>query len=156
MIRSYKITVAQSFEAAHRLHRYRGKCRNIHGHSYTIEVDLVSRELGVSRSTPPGMVVDFKVLKRHIKESVIEYFDHALILSERDELAKHLFHYKEGLKVAIIPGKYPDATSECLAEYFYDLLTREGFETNNVVKINSVRVRETKDSQSEFIPINYV
>ncbi len=50
----YTVRVSRSFSAAHRIHDSGGKCENIHGHNYRVEVAISSRELN-----PPGMVADF-------------------------------------------------------------------------------------------------
>ncbi len=61
-----------SFEAAHFLPDYPGKCRNTHGHHWEVEVE-VSGELGSD-----GMVIDFGVLSNAL-ETAIEGFDHHLL-----------------------------------------------------------------------------
>ena len=146
------ITVESSFEAAHRLMFYRGPCRNIHGHSYKIEVTLEANRLQPAKYTPPSMVMDFKVLKRVIRENVLEYFDHRLILADCDPLAEYLFHFGESLKVTILPSKFEDATAECLAEYICDLLKMSDFETKYNVWIHKVKVIETDSSSAEYYP----
>jgi len=60
------------FDAAHYLPEYEGKCRNMHGHTWTLEVE-------VSGSVRKGMVMDFAVLKSLVKEKVIDCLDHSLL-----------------------------------------------------------------------------
>ena len=59
-----------TFEAAHQLPWHEGKCRNLHGHSYRLEV-TVGGPIG-----PNGIVVDFADIKRVVQRDVIERFDH--------------------------------------------------------------------------------
>jgi len=59
-----------SFDAAHFLPNYEGKCRNLHGHHWVVEV-ACSGEVNVD----VGMVVDFKDLKGFCEE-IEEKFDH--------------------------------------------------------------------------------
>lgn len=61
-----------SFDAAHHLPNYDGKCRNPHGHRWVVE-------LGVSGKvdSETGMVVDFSWLKKVLKEEVTDKFDHS-------------------------------------------------------------------------------
>lgn len=59
------------FEAAHRLPRHPGKCRNLHGHSYCLVVT-------VERPVDPvtGMGMDFADLKLVVGREVVERLDH--------------------------------------------------------------------------------
>ena len=58
------------FDAAHFLPNYQGKCANMHGHRWTIEVG-VEGEIDIKT----GMVMDFTVLKEKMKP-IIETYDH--------------------------------------------------------------------------------
>lgn len=62
------------FEAAHRLPRHPGKCRELHGHSYELVV-------AVDRPVEPasGMAIDFSDLKRTVHDHVVEPLDHKLV-----------------------------------------------------------------------------
>lgn len=79
-----RITKRFHFEMAHALRCHDGKCANIHGHSYVLDVTLT----GVPRREPghpkDGMVVDFGELKKLVNGAVIEHYDHALVLQEDD------------------------------------------------------------------------
>jgi 6-pyruvoyltetrahydropterin/6-carboxytetrahydropterin synthase len=50
----YTIRVSRSFSGAHQIHGSRGRCENVHGHNYRVEVELSARHLN-----RPGMVADF-------------------------------------------------------------------------------------------------
>jgi len=76
-----RITKEFRFEAAHALKGYDGPCRTIHGHSYELSVTITGEPVSAIESPKKGMVMDFSELKKIIKKSVIEPFDHALILS---------------------------------------------------------------------------
>ena len=62
------------FEAAHVLPHHDGKCARLHGHSYRLDVAVA----GPLRTTGPatGMIVDFDVLSRIVREEVIDRLDH--------------------------------------------------------------------------------
>lgn len=66
---------------AHAVHGYVGKCSNVHGHSYRLEVSVASKETSAGFIPAPGFIIDFKDLKRIVQESVIEKLDHSLVLS---------------------------------------------------------------------------
>lgn len=69
------ITKKIEFEAAHRLSNYDGPCREIHGHTYKLEVTVTG-----PIQDDADMVLDFKILKKILSETVMKHFDHALIL----------------------------------------------------------------------------
>ena len=62
-----------TFDSAHYLTNYYGKCEKLHGHTYTLEVTLQ----GEVQSN--GLVIDFVVLKRIVKKHVLEKLDHQLL-----------------------------------------------------------------------------
>lgn len=64
------VTKIFSFDAAHNLTNYYGKCERLHGHTYKLEVTLE----GDVQSN--GMVIDFVVLKRIVKKHVLDRLDH--------------------------------------------------------------------------------
>ena len=57
----HKVSVIDYFSAAHNLRGYKGKCEELHGHNWKVEVSLESARLDKT-----GMVVDFKILKDKI------------------------------------------------------------------------------------------
>jgi len=63
-----------SFDAAHFLPNYVGKCANMHGHHWVVE-------LGVEGVIDPetGMVIDFGELSRFLKGTVVAKLDHQLV-----------------------------------------------------------------------------
>ncbi len=69
----YQIKRRFRFEAAHYLPKYDGACKNMHGHSYKLEVTLVASEL------LNDMVFDFKDFKHLIHSKVVDQYDHQLL-----------------------------------------------------------------------------
>ncbi len=67
------------FDAAHRVLGHKGKCQNVHGHRYIVEVVAQSSQLNAL-----GMVVDFGFLKSVVKKWIDENFDHNIILCSQD------------------------------------------------------------------------
>lgn len=70
---TYELTVKDHFDAAHSLYGYPGECRNLHGHTWDVEVTVSSLALDEI-----GIVYDFKSLKADLA-AVLEPFDHVLI-----------------------------------------------------------------------------
>nr|WP_235001682.1 6-carboxytetrahydropterin synthase QueD [Halobacillus sp. Marseille-P3879] len=59
-----------TFDAAHHLHCYEGKCKNLHGHTYKVV-------FGISGYTDDiGLVIDFGDIKSIWKEKIEVYLDH--------------------------------------------------------------------------------
>ena len=90
----FEISVKSEFSAAHRLVEIGGKCENLHGHNFKVEIHLKARHL-----TSEGVVMDFRELKRHLGQ----------VLAELD--------HKNLNDIAPFAGKSP--TSEHIAEYIY-------------------------------------
>lgn len=63
-----------SFDAAHHLPHYEGKCKNMHGHHWVVELGV---EGEVNRAT--GMVIDFSELSQFLKVVVVDTFDHKVV-----------------------------------------------------------------------------
>jgi 6-pyruvoyltetrahydropterin/6-carboxytetrahydropterin synthase len=69
----YELTVKGHFDAAHALRGYPGECRELHGHTWDIEVTVAAAELDAI-----GIVYDFKLLKQDLA-SVLDRYDHAYL-----------------------------------------------------------------------------
>ncbi len=69
----YELTVKGHFDAAHHLYGYPGECRNLHGHTWDVEVTVAGAELDEI-----GIVYDFKALKDDLS-AVLDEYDHTLI-----------------------------------------------------------------------------
>ena len=66
----FELKVLDSFDAAHRIEGYPGKCARLHGHTWSIEVFVVGEILDEL-----GMVIDFKTVRNSLRE-VLDEFDH--------------------------------------------------------------------------------
>lgn len=64
------VTRKFTFDSAHYLTDYYGKCERIHGHTYKLEVTL---EGNVQSN---GLVIDFVLLKRIVQKNVLAKLDH--------------------------------------------------------------------------------
>ncbi|MFH0867202.1 MAG: 6-carboxytetrahydropterin synthase [Bacteroidota bacterium] len=76
-----RITKEFMFEMAHALWGYDGPCKNIHGHSYYLYVTIIGEPLNDPSSPKNGMVIDYSILKKTIKENITAPLDHALLLN---------------------------------------------------------------------------
>ena len=80
----YSIKKEYKFEYAHRLMEHKGDCKNIHGHSARIEIELFNKDINIH-----GMIVDFGHLG-FISSYFDENYDHTLILNSVDPLCELL------------------------------------------------------------------
>lgn len=70
MTGQFEVMIERNFSSAHQLRGYKGKCENLHGHNYNIEIYARGSELDNI-----GLLVDFGVLKEAADEVVL-YLDH--------------------------------------------------------------------------------
>lgn len=137
------MTVAKQFrwEAAHRLPWHAGLCRNLHGHSYRLVVELDGEP------DDRGMLVDFHDLKQAMGP-LVEGWDHAVLVAESDaELRERL--EGSGWKVALLPC---DTTSENLSRYVATYLRDEAGDFLRAHRVHTVRTRlqETESCYAVF------
>jgi len=96
----FEITVYSHFSGAHRLRYLRGRCEELHGHNWKIEVSVVSNRLNRE-----GIVMDFGILKQKV-EKILKSLDHTYL----NDLP--FFAEKE-------------PSSEIIAKYIFDKLRME-------------------------------
>jgi 6-pyruvoyltetrahydropterin/6-carboxytetrahydropterin synthase len=119
----FEVMIERNFSSAHQLRGYKGKCENLHGHNYRIEIYARGRELDNI-----GLLVDFVELKAAADE-VVQYLDHQNI----NELAP--FHELQ-------------PSAENLAKY---ILERVGSKiSDDRVQIYKVRCFETPTSVATY------
>jgi len=80
-----RLTKIFHFDTGHALSGYDGKCRNVHGHSYHLEVTVIGIPIQDSNNVKFGMVIDFGDLKEIVKKNVIDDYDHALVLNQKTD-----------------------------------------------------------------------
>ncbi|MBM3244111.1 MAG: 6-carboxytetrahydropterin synthase QueD [Candidatus Omnitrophica bacterium] len=114
----YRIKVESNFSSAHNLRGYRGKCEELHGHNWRVEVEVEARDLDKT-----GMVMDFTYLKKKLN-NVLEVMDH-----------KYLNNISYFKKV--------NPTSENIAKYIYDKLKSCKLKVTSVTVWESDKARAT-------------
>lgn len=137
-----RITREFSFEGAHALGGYDGKCCHIHGHSYRMAVTVSGKPIEDDNSPKKGMVLDFTDLKKIVNENIIDKFDHALVMKEGALLAEDIGRVYGNV---VIVDFQP--TSEMLVIHFADIvksLLPEG------IQLHSIKLWETEKSCAEW------
>lgn len=135
------VTKTVRFDAAHILTDYDGRCRNLHGHTYRVDVTVGA----TSEAADADMVIDLKELKGIINEVVLERFDHAFIYDTRapGECDIAAAVERQGMRVAALPFR---STVENLARHFCACLKPR------VPGVVAVKVWETADNCAEYRP----
>ena len=139
-----RVTKRFHFEMAHALYEYDGLCRNIHGHSYNLQVTLIGEPKKDSGHPKDGMVLDFGELKKVVKSEVVNRFDHALMVNSLfpEEQMKLL---KQTTDRIIIVDFQP--TSENIVAYIAEILQQH---LPIGVSLFSIRLYETITSYAEW------
>ncbi len=136
-----RITKAFDFEAAHALDGYMGKCKDIHGHSYHLEVTYIGAPKSDQNLTDCGMVVDFGDVKKIVKEKIIPIFDHRLIL-RKDSRFKEIASINERIRLV----DYQPTCENMLIEIVNILKSNQPKDT----KLVKGFLRETANSYAEW------
>jgi len=128
---------------AHAIHGYAGACKNIHGHSYELEVTVSGCTTKDEYILAPGFIIDFKELKQLVTDLIIRMIDHKLVLSQ-DYIAEHpSIRSQENL---VMLGAEP--TAENLLIHFQQILLQALPSGSKLVEL---KLYETKDSFARWI-----
>jgi 6-pyruvoyltetrahydropterin/6-carboxytetrahydropterin synthase len=120
------VTKIFEFEAAHYLPNHPGKCKNLHGHSYKLEIEIMRGEYD-DNLNEEGMVMDFGELKELVEPILDDYYDHK-ILNE---------------------STHAVPTAENMVREFASLL-RDKFKKSSVLRVVRIRLWETSSSYAEW------
>ncbi len=119
----YELMVESHFSAAHQLRGYKGKCENLHGHNWRVQV-VVSAE----RLNEIGLVIDFHELRK-ITNELLSALDHC-VLNE------------------IFPFTEINPSSENIAKWVYDSIKKKI--TNSDINVSSVTVWEAESASATY------
>lgn len=119
----YVLQTEQSFDAAHFLKDYKGKCSNIHGHRWRVVVSISSEKLSAEQQTK-GMVIDFSDLKKALK-NICDYFDHTFIYEKNSLKPETVTALQaENFRLITVPFR---PTAENFAHFIYEELKKEKY-----------------------------
>ena len=120
----YVLKTNSSFDSAHFLSKYTGKCSNIHGHRWNVEVQIKGEELREDVQNK-GMLVDFGKLKEDLNK-VTEEFDHTFIIEKgslKDATVNAL--KEEGFSILEMDFR---PTAENFSKYFFERISNMGYD----------------------------
>ncbi len=119
----YELIIESQFSAAHQLRGYMGKCENLHGHNWRVQVVVNAEKLNEI-----GLVIDFHELKKTTNE-ILSSLDHS-VLNE------------------IFPFTEINPSSENIAKWLYDSIKKKI--TNHNINVSSVTVWETETASATY------
>jgi 6-pyruvoyltetrahydropterin/6-carboxytetrahydropterin synthase len=132
-----EITTRMEFDAGHRIPGHKNTCKNLHGHRYALEVTIKGEIIQQESASEFGMVMDFKDAKDLIKSTIVDRWDHAFIVYDKDQEVVDFLSTLEGHKTVTLP-KVP--TAENMALIAFESL-KEAFKEKFSVSIIPVKVR---------------
>lgn len=137
----YTIETKISFDSAHFLAGYQGKCGNIHGHRWTVKVIAKGEALEMQDSQTRGMLMDFTQLKE-VLQKMGECLDHVFII-EHGTMAEDTLQClkRDGFHIVEMDFR---PTAENFAKWFYDTLTAQGY------LLHAVEVYETPNNCASY------
>lgn len=129
-----------TFDSAHQLIGHKGKCSNLHGHTYKLEVVVKGKPLIEEGHSDEGFVIDFSDLKAIVQENLIDQLDHAFLAMGNEPVLDALV--KSGSKVAQLAFR---TTAENLSAYIAYTLKQMS------LPVYSVKLWETPTSWAEVL-----
>ncbi len=120
----YELMIETSFSSAHQLRGYKGKCENLHGHNWRVQIYVEAERLNEL-----DIAIDFHDLKR-ISNEIVSQLDHKLINN-------------------IPPFTERNPSSENIAKWIFDSL-RERLSSYPNVTVSSVIVWESDTASARY------
>lgn len=140
-----RVTKIFTFDMAHALYGYDGPCKNIHGHTYKLSVTLKGRVLENSESPKNGMLIDFTEFKKIINESVIQVYDHSLVLNLNSPHSKIKALNENFEKIHYV------AFQPTCENLILDICSKIKTELPDNIQLNKVKLEETPTSYAEWL-----
>ncbi|WP_054940792.1 6-pyruvoyl trahydropterin synthase family protein [Paenibacillus ihuae] len=129
-----------TFDSAHQLVGHKGKCSNLHGHTYKLEVVLKGKPSTEAGHSDEGFVVDFSDIKAIVQQSLVDRLDHAFLAMGNEPVLETL--QSSGSKVALLGFR---TTAENMSAYVAYQLKQAS------LPLYSVKLWETPTSWAEVL-----
>src|ERR1700730_13497957 len=123
----FQVSVEETFSSGHALRGYKGKCENVHGHNYRVQITLEGPQLDSI-----GLLVDFTHLKQVIRY-IVGGVDHKFLNDQA-------------------PFDVINPSAENLAKYFYDEITRQLSAVPEGAGITCITIWETDTTSATYWP----
>lgn len=137
----FRIAKEFSFDMAHMLDRHDGKCKNLHGHTYKLQVEVVGDLHQAGEKS--GMVMDYSDLKAIVKTHILDEMDHAFIYDTTSERETKVAKLLQDLNSKTF-GMPVRTTAEQMAKFIFERLQAVG------LPVSLIRLWETPTSYCEY------
>ncbi len=121
----FQVSVEETFSAGHALRGYKGKCENVHGHNYRVQITLEGPQLD-----DIGLLVDFTRVKQVMRE-VIKLLDHQFIND-------------------LEPFTTVNPSAENMAKYFFEEVSNQLKDLPPGVLVKDVVIWETDTAYAKY------
>lgn len=165
----FVITREIGIDMGHRVTHHGSKCKNLHGHRYTVQVTAKSTELH-DKGEQQGMTLDFGFLKEEMMDIIDAVHDHGMTLWINDPLLwlallakddwnpSSLEAHVNAWGFAAIQTTYGKTcvvpfvpTAEELARFWFERLAdRIATRSEGLAEISRVKVYETPNCSAEY------
>ena len=142
------ITRKLEFDAGHRIPDHNSQCRNLHGHRYTLEITLTGQVVEHDGYADNGMIMDFSDVKALARENLVDLWDHAFLVYERDTKVKDFLESLPNHKTVVL-NRVP--TVENLAKIAFDILKtvyQDRYSTG--LSLSKIKLFETPNCWAEI------
>lgn len=146
MKKNISITKRLQFDAGHRLPGHQSKCRHLHGHRYVLEVTLEGEINETSGASSEGMVLDFSEIKKIAQQEIVDVWDHAFLVYEKDHKVVNFLKTMEDHKTVILPHI---PTAENLVKFVFLKLAPLYSQKLPGLLLKKVRLYETPNSWAD-------
>ncbi len=138
----FRVSKEFSFDMAHLLDGHDGKCQNLHGHTYKLQVEVAGDLLvdGAKKS----MVMDFSDLKAVVKKAILGPMDHAFIYDQTSERESKIAMLLQELQSKTFGVNFR-TTAEEMARFIFQRLKYD-----EKLPISAIRLWETPTSFCEY------
>ena len=140
-----RVTKQFKFETGHAIYGYDGLCKNVHGHSFKLDVTIIGQPITDPDHVKNGMVIDFGDLKTIVNQEIVDPFDHATVLnvnSPHKEIADEM----ESRGHKILRVSYQPTCEMMIIDFALKLKAK----LPNHLKLYSLKLRETETAFAEW------
>ena len=145
MNKKVRVTKQFKFETGHAIYGYDGLCKNVHGHSFKLDVTIIGQPITDPDHVKNGMVIDFGDLKTIVNQEIVDPFDHATVLnvnSPHKEIADEM----ESRGHKILRVSYQPTCEMMIIDFALKLKAK----LPNHLKLYSLKLRETETAFAEW------
>ncbi len=143
------ITRKLEFDAGHRIPDHNSQCCNLHGHRYVLEITLTGGVVEQDGQPDNGMIMDFSDVKKLANSALVDVWDHAFLVYEKDTAVRAFLDSLPNHKTVVLPLV---PTIENLTTIAFDILKNafaDHFGTG--LTLHKIKLFETPNCWAEIV-----